>query len=195
MTIDFYDRRGQDFFDRTVNLNVPQIWQPFVELVPTGGHILDAGCGSGRETKIFRDLGYRVTAFDASATMVRLASDYTGQPVLHLTFEQMDFDSAFDGVWACATLLHVPLADLPGVFENFIRALKPGGVWYASFKWGVGEMLADDGRTFTNFDEDTFRPFAAQFPALKIERLWQSVDQRPEAQGSRWLNILLRRLQ
>jgi SAM-dependent methyltransferase len=193
MTIDFYDQNGQAFFDRTVNLDITEVWQPFLELVPAGGHILDAGCGSGRETKTFRDLGYRVTAFDASETMVRLASEYTGLPVLHLTFEQMDFESEFDGIWANASLLHVPLAGLPAVFEKFIRALKPGAVWYASFKWGTGEKLADDGRTFTNFDEDTFRTLAAQFPTLKIEQLWKSVDQRPEAKGSSWLNVILRR--
>jgi SAM-dependent methyltransferase len=127
MTLDFYNQHGEDFFNRTVNLDIPQIWEPFLALVPAGGYILDAGCGSGRETRTFLERGYRVTAFDGSATMVRLAAAYTGQPVLHLTFDQMDFDSAFDGIWACATLLHIPRADLPGVFERFIRALKPGG--------------------------------------------------------------------
>ncbi|MBZ0301885.1 MAG: class I SAM-dependent methyltransferase [Anaerolineae bacterium] len=192
-TLDYYDQRGQDFFDRTVGLNVPHILQPFLERVPHGGHILDAGCGSGRESKLFLDRGYRVTAFDGSATMARLASAYIGQPVQHLTFDQMNFEGEFDGIWACATLLHVPLNDLPGVFERFIRALKPGSVWFASFKWGSGERQTEEGRRFTDFDDNTFRAFAARFPALTLEQLWQNSDGRPEAQGGLWLNALLRR--
>ncbi len=193
MSTQFYDQHGQDFFDRTVTLNIPHIWQPFLELVPDGGHICDAGCGSGRDAKAFLDMGYRVTAFDGSATMAQLATDYLGQPVQHLTFNQMTFENEFDGIWSCASLLHVPRADLPAVIGNFIRALKPGGAWYMSFKWGTDERQTEEGRWFTNFDLDTFRAFIEPFTALKTVHVWQSVDQRPEAKGGQWLNALIQR--
>ena len=87
----------------------------FLIHVPAGGDILDAGCGSGRDALAFHRAGYRVTAFDASPEMCRMARQYTDLPVIQMTFQEMTWRSAFDGIWACASLLHVPQVELPDV--------------------------------------------------------------------------------
>ncbi len=141
--------------------------------------ILDAGCGSGRDAKAFLERGYTVSAFDASPVLARLATVHTGLP-------------RFDGIWACASLLHVPLADLPDVFQRLDRALKPGGVLYASWKSGQGERQ-DGDRRFTDLDEahlDVLLRAARCFTTLEV---WTTVDSRPARAHERWLNALLRR--
>lgn len=191
-SIQFYDDNGADFFDRTKDIDMLPLYEPFLAFIPEGGHILDAGCGSGRDTKAFVQRGYRVTAFDASETLVSLAREYTGHNISHLTFEQMTFENEFDAIWACASLLHVPHSEMRGIFQKFIRALKPGGVWYVSFKWGQGQRIAN-GRLFSDFDQTAFERFIAQFPELAVLTLWQTVDRRPGRDDERWLNAILQK--
>jgi SAM-dependent methyltransferase len=112
MTIAYYDKNGQEFAERTQHLDASTLYQPFLGLVPENGHLLDAGCDSGRDTRAFLERGYKVTAIDASETMVTLATRYTGQPVLKMRFKELSFCEVFDGIWACASLLHVPRHEL-----------------------------------------------------------------------------------
>ena len=163
---------------------------PLAKLIPKKAHILDAGCGSGRDSKAFLDKDYTVSAFDGSEKMVKLASDYTGLKVRHLTFAKMDYVSEFDVVWGNASLLHLPKRKLPRVFENITKALKKNGIFYASFKIGKGEATAEDGRHFTNFNEARMRDFIAQFPELLLEEIITTPDGRPNRPD--WLNIYVR---
>jgi trans-aconitate methyltransferase len=71
------------------------------------GHILDAGCGSGRDSSYFLDKGFDVSAFDASAELAKLASQLIHRPVTVCQFNEYESDKPFDGIWACASLLHV----------------------------------------------------------------------------------------
>ncbi len=101
------------------------------------------------------DAGYQVTAIDGSEACCRWAEDYIGQAVLCQTFDELGFlTRSFDGVWACASLLHVPYAKLTGKsLEKLSRALKPGGILYASFKYGDFEGERND-RYFTDLTEE-----------------------------------------
>ena len=74
---------------------------------------------------------------------------------------------AFDGIWACATLLHVPHAQMDGVFQKFIRALKVGGIWYLSFKIGEGEQIKNE-RLFSYFDAASLKQFIGGYAALEL---------------------------
>src|SRR5579859_643185 len=115
MTLDFYERNGAKFAAQTQALDMSAFYDRFLANLPPHGHILDAGCGSGRDSKAFLERGYKVTAIDATQSFVDMASAYTGLPVQKMTFQAMSFNNAFDGIWACASLLHVPLNDLPDV--------------------------------------------------------------------------------
>ena len=107
-SIDYYNKYAAKVFEETVDQDMSEIRTEFLNLLEEGDTILDLGCGSGRDSLIFYELGYDVTAMDASEEMCKLAEIHTGLEVLHMTFEEMDFDSVFDGIWACASLLHVP---------------------------------------------------------------------------------------
>ena len=91
-TLKYYTDKAKEFCDGTVNVDMGDLYQPFLELIPDGGKILDAGCGSGRDTKYFKDQGYSVVAFDYSEEIVRLATEYIGEPVLHMSFDDVEFD-------------------------------------------------------------------------------------------------------
>ena len=80
--------------------------------------------------------------------MVRLTRKFTNLPVAVLRFQEMDYDGEFDGIWSCASLLHVPRGKLVGVIESFEAAPKPGSYWHTSFKYGIGETARSE-----NLDE------------------------------------------
>lgn len=152
-TIDFYNKNAQAYFESTVELDMSRLYAPFLEGLRPGAKVLDAGCGSGRDSLFFKSQGFKVTAFDASEEMVRLASQLLGQPVLHMTFEDLNLPDEYDGIWACASLLHVERTQLPAVIAELAKYLKPGGVFYMSFKYG-NEEYWKDGRYFNCLDED-----------------------------------------
>lgn len=190
---EFYRDNAQSFFERTAYEDVEAIYAPFLPHLPAGAHILDAGCGSGRDTKAFAERGFRVTAFDATPEMAELATQFSGQPVRVLRFQEMDYVDEFDGIWACASLLHVPMAELPGVFARFIVALKPGGLWSMSFKFGKGERQRGV-RMFTDFNEASLRTFLENFPALHVREVWENGDSRADMGRERWVSAVVQKV-
>jgi 2-polyprenyl-3-methyl-5-hydroxy-6-metoxy-1,4-benzoquinol methylase len=190
-TTAYYRQNAEAFFADTFPVEMEPLYNRFLPRVRKGGHLLDAGCGSGRDSQAFLDRGYRVTAFDASPELARLASRHTGQEVLVMRFEEIHWQRTFDGIWACASLLHVPAARLPGVMARLAGALKPGGTLYASFKHGQGER-EHKGRRFTDLDEGGLAALLAEVPGLSSIETWVTGDLRPGRAAEPWLNALLR---
>lgn len=190
-TLAYYEDQAAAFFAETVTVDMAPLYGRFLDQVPAGGHILDAGCGSGRDALAFHRLGYRVSAFEASPRLAELASAHCGLAVDVRRFQEIDWEERFDGIWACASLLHVPLAELPEVFRRLARALKPGGVLYASFKYGSGER-EQGGRRFTDLDEPGLAALVEAVPGLVVIETWTTGDRRPGREHERWLNALLR---
>ncbi len=188
----FYTRNAEHYFADTVDADLNFLYQPFFEHLPTTGLILDAGCGSGRDTRFFTLQGFKVMAFDSSPEMVELASTYTGQDVLLLSFNDIDFKNKFDGIWACASLIHVSKSKLPAALNKLAAALKPGGIFYASFKYGDDEAFRD-GRHFSDFTETTFSVMLKTCPNLTLLTCWQTNDVRPGRRDEPWLNVLLQK--
>jgi 2-polyprenyl-3-methyl-5-hydroxy-6-metoxy-1,4-benzoquinol methylase len=189
----YYNEHAEQFCAQTLPLDLGALYAPFLALLPPGATILDAGCGSGRDSLFFQQQGYQVTAMDAAAKMVELAAQQLGQPVLHLSFQALEAQAAFDGIWACASLLHVPRVQMDDVMARLARALKGGGVLFASFKYGDAEQTRD-GRYFNGYDEAAFATLIAAQPELELVRLWQTDDVRAGRGGERWLNVLLKRV-
>jgi 2-polyprenyl-3-methyl-5-hydroxy-6-metoxy-1,4-benzoquinol methylase len=152
--------------------------------------ILDTGCGSGRDTKSFLELGYRVEAFDASKEMVRRASEYTGMNLELKTFDDITNHYSFDGIWFCASLLHVPLKDLVNTFETLSNAPKKEGITYVSFKHGHFERESG-GRFFTDLNEDSLNSIIKQTSNLSLAEFWITTDQRLNRE-EQWINALLK---
>jgi len=191
-TITFYEEHANEFYASTVGADMGALYDAFLPLLPEGARILDAGCGSGRDSRAFLDRGYAVTAFDASAALVARASALLGRPVQWMTFQKIDFPEAFEGVWACASLLHVPRAEIDGVLARLTRALVPDGVAFLSFKYGDGEGERN-GRWFNSYDEESFRAVLRRQTAVEEVRLWRTADVRAGRADEYWLDVLLRK--
>ena len=186
----YYEDKAEEYLARTSQLDMESLYKPFLELIPAGGTILDAGCGPGRDTLSFLKKGFQVTAFDASAKMVELASKQTGVAAFQMRFQELNYEQEFDGIWACASLLHVPFCELDDILSRFSRALKTGGICFMSFKNGNGERF-DDGRRYIDFTEATLRQKLADISGLSILRIWGTEDQAGR-NGVQWVNALVR---
>lgn len=188
-TVAYYDTHAELFFSDTQDVDMAALHQRFLAQLPVGAHILDAGCGSGRDSKAFQEQSYRVTAFDASSQLVELARRHTGLPIGHRSFADVNEIAVYDGIWACASLLHLPESELSRSLQRLWQALKPGGVFYLSFKYGAGERQ-HGGRHFTDANESRLAAWLANVPDMLSSETWISEDQRPD-RSERWLNALL----
>lgn len=188
----YYNENAQAFFEGTVDADMSSNYIDFLAKLAIGSHILDAGCGSGRDAKKFKDLGYKVTAIDGSEAMCTLASEYMNQPVEQLRFQEINFKGVFDGIWAAASLLHVPSEELPDVLERLYKALKPQGVCYASFKYGDFEGDRN-GRWFHDLKEEKAQELFTK-AGFKITKIWITGDVRVGRENEKWLNILCEKL-
>ncbi len=191
-TLNYYNQNAQSFSDSTLHVDMSALYAEFLPLIPKHGHILDAGCGSARDAMYFKQQGFTVSAFDASPELAKLASNYLQQAVEVKTFQQLNCTNKYDGIWCCASLLHVPKVELPQVFLKLQNALKPNGVLYVSFKYGTQERV-HNGREFTDLNESALTALINSHTKLKILKQWQTVDQRPERESEVWLNALLTR--
>jgi len=189
MTIQFYQDNADDFFKGTVNVDMNNIYQHFTKNLNKNTLILDAGCGSGRDTKAFIEMGYNVEAFDASSELVSRASEYTGIEVKHALFNDVDSVEKYDAIWCCASLLHVPEIELPETISKLANALKPNGVWYVSFKYGDSQRQKG-GRSFTDINEKRLDELVSNLSNIDIDSTWITEDNRPD-RDEKWLNAIL----
>ena len=189
--VNYYNENADSFFAGSVNADMSLERNRFIELLPKDAKVLDVGCGSGRDSKAFLEAGFKVTAFDASEEMRKRASEYLGQEVLDMRFEDVAFVDEFDGVWACASLLHVPMEDLPEVMKKMNTALKDGGVMYASFKYGDGTKMRGE-RRFSDFNEKSIVTLFenAGFTIVYNE---DGFDNRPGREDEMWVNAIGRK--
>jgi 2-polyprenyl-3-methyl-5-hydroxy-6-metoxy-1,4-benzoquinol methylase len=186
----FYEANARAYFDSTIAIDVSELRERFLKYVPPSGRILDAGSGSGRDTLAFLQRGYIVEAFDASRTLVEISSELTGVPTRVLRFEEFEEAAKYDGIWACASLLHVQMGDLPRVLERLHGALKPDGALYVSFKRGIGESITQDGRRFTNLTLHALRELLAKIAGLKVVEVWTSGGEGSSKGDEEWVNAI-----
>lgn len=190
-TLAYYDNQAAQFFTDTVDVDMAALYERFLPRIPAGGLILDAGCGSGRDSKAFLQRGFRIHAFDASIKIAALASQHLGQPVPVRRFQEVEEVACYDGLWSCASLLHIPEAEIPAVLARLWRSLKPGGTAYFSFKLGESERQ-HQGRHFTDATEARLQRWLEGLPELGTLECWITQDQRPGREES-WLNALVER--
>lgn len=187
---DFYNDNAQDYFDETVGFDMSVTLMRFAQHLPKNAHILDLGCGSGRDSQWFIQQGYQVTALDGSEALAELASEYLRQQVIVQDYRSIDWHNHFDGIWASASLLHCPRADIQALFSRIASALKPNGILYFSFKEGEGEAVDEKGRLFTYYTQTTLKDELAAISSLLIIDCWQEIKPlrgKPQA----WVNALV----
>lgn len=191
-TLNYYNSKAKDFVSGTVNVSFIEIQDIFLEYISPRSRILDFGCGSGRDVKYFLSKGYNVDAIDGSEELCKIASEYTGISVKHKLFEELEEVEEYDGIWACASILHMERDKLPEVFTKMINALKADGIIYMSFKYGDFEGVKN-GRYFTYLTEESFKDLLKNIPQISVEKIWITGDVRIERGEEQWLNILLRK--
>ena len=135
-TLDYYNKNAKKFITGTISVDFGTIQNQFLDKLPSGAEILDYGCGSGRDTKYFLEQGCKVTAIDGSQELCKLASEYTGIPVKRMLFRDLNEKEAYDGIWACSSILHVPANELQDIIEKMANALRAHGIIYTSSSTG-----------------------------------------------------------
>lgn len=186
----WYDANADKFFRQTKNLDLSHAYKAFLTLLPDKARILDAGCGSGRDTRHFLSLGHEVRAFDLSPEMVRKARAYTGAEVDCMGFTDLNYQDEFHGVFASASLLHLPPPELTASLEALSRALVDKGILYASFKHGDREWYKDDILYFRAYDESALQFHFSKTNGLRITEIWTTPDLRPGRKDEIWVHVL-----
>ncbi|MEE2901851.1 MAG: class I SAM-dependent methyltransferase [Myxococcota bacterium] len=134
-TISHYEQKAEDFWEGTKDHDVSQNREALLRHIQSKSpyRILDFGCGPGRDLAAFLSLGHEAVGLDGCEEFVRMARSHTGCEVFHQSFLHLDLPSAnFDGVFANASIFHVPTQELPRVLLEIRDALKPGGVLFCS---------------------------------------------------------------
>jgi trans-aconitate methyltransferase len=160
--------------------------------LPATALILDAGCGSGRDSNAFLAKGHRLVAFDACEALVHMARQQPGLAVAHQDFADVSEKAHYDGILACASLLHVREKALPDRLKRLWEALRPGGVLYMSFKYGDHERMDQQGRHFTDATPARLTQWTSAFPAVASTDTWITEDLRPD-RGEHWLNAIFQK--
>ena len=189
LTTDYYRQQARTYLVQTARLDLGALYPRFERYLPAGARILDAGCGSGRDSLYFKQRGYQVSAFDACPAFVAHARDVLGLEAVCARFENWQSAVTFQGIWACASLLHLRPEQLPHVLQRLAACLDAGGVFYASFKYGdfAGER---DGRWFSDLDLAALEQLTPHVPLLEVLEHWRSADL---LQRQDWLNLLWRK--
>ncbi|SHH97224.1 class I SAM-dependent DNA methyltransferase [Marivita hallyeonensis] len=154
-TIAVYDARADDYAQLETSERPSKTLAAFMSELPTGGHVLDLGCGPGTSARHMVDAGFKVTALDASEKMIALASQIPGVTARVAAFDDVTGAAVYDGVWANFSLLHAPRADLPRHLRAIHTALKPGGLFHIAVKDGEGEARDRMGRHYAYYTEDS----------------------------------------
>jgi Methylase involved in ubiquinone/menaquinone biosynthesis len=187
-TINFYENNALEYYNQTAYVDMQDLYTPFITLLPRGGLILDAGCGVGRDTRFFLKSAYRVVSFDASKEMVKLCNEYPFAYCIQMTFDGLEYEEEFDGVWASASLVHIPHENLPDVFTRIFRSLKPGGIFYFSLKLKPGGQHYQDGRHFYLYKEAIVSGILSRTPFNEIQA-WENTS-KLSSRDDKWKSFL-----
>jgi SAM-dependent methyltransferase len=194
LTLDHYNQRAEEFWqgtrDHDVKQNIAALLQ-WIEGKPPFT-ILDFGCGPGRDLKVFSELGHIAVGLEGAAHFVTTARTYSGCEVWLQNFLKLDLpDNHFDGVYANASLFHVPSQELPRVLLELHASLKPGGVLFCSNPRGHNEEGWSGGRYGAYHDLDTWRGYVSAAGFCELDHYYRPAGLPREKQP--WLASAWRR--
>ena len=188
-TIKYYNDNCENFKSKWDNylFDIPNT---FAEYLKDDAYVLDLGCGTGRDSLYFKEKGFKVKCIDGSVNMCKIASEALGQEVENKNYLDIDYKDLFDGVFACASLLHLKDEDLKIVLKKVYDSLKFNGIMYTSFKYGNDERF-EDGRFFNDMTLDKFNRLMNETECnFEIIKAWNTSQYGTD---SEFLNRLLKK--
>ncbi len=191
-TIKYYNDNAKDFITGTIDADMSYAQNKFLNYLRPNSRILDLGCGSGRDSLFFKSRGFSVTAVDGSPEICKQTSSLIGDDVRCLLFEDLDYRNRFQGIWACASLLHVPKDDMQMVLKKVSVALVMHGILYVSYKYGTHQR-EKDGRLFSDYTECDLAKLFSRDNRLSLIEHWITADVRPGRSDEKWLNIICKK--
>ncbi|MCW0197333.1 bifunctional 2-polyprenyl-6-hydroxyphenol methylase/3-demethylubiquinol 3-O-methyltransferase UbiG [Sphingopyxis sp.] len=191
-TLAFYTKEAPDYAASGPG-GVSRWLASFLGHLPDGSRILELGCGSGRDAEAMIAAGHDVDATDGTPEMAALASTRLGRTVRVMRFDALDAHEAYDAVWAHACLLHVPFPALPGILTRVFRALRPGGVHFATYKGGGTAGRDAAGRYFNYPDAGSLRAAYEAAAPWQISAIEDYVGGGYDGRQGPWLAISVRR--
>ncbi|HCR1208409.1 TPA: class I SAM-dependent methyltransferase [Pseudomonas aeruginosa] len=190
-TIDYYNRNILKYDNTTYNLKLAEQWSEFLSQVKPQGAILDVGCGTGRDIVHFKNLGFYVEGIEPSTLLAKLARARTGSIIREASVENIEHKDRYDGIWACASLLHLPKASLPETLKKLTRALREDGCLYISLKQGTEESRKPDGRYFSSYLPNEITMILDKIPNISQPKIWITEDAALRS-NTKWINILIK---
>lgn len=201
-TIAVYDAIAYEYAKKLDDYAPRPEQEKFVTMLPKHATVLDAGCGPGRDCEYFVKNGLKVVGVDLSDKLLDIAK----QRVPQVSFHKQDLRSlsfqpySFDGIWACASLLHLHRAEVPRVLQNFFHLLKPSGVLFVMVKEGTGEadikesLSSNMVRHFTYFTLEELKKLLEK-AHFRVEEIytWNEEVRRPGRRDLVWISSFSRK--
>ena len=187
-TINYYNKHAEQYYQATVDVDFTVAYDRFLKYVSQRGKIIDMGCGSGRDVAAFIERGYEAIGVDASKELAELASGEKKIPVMVGDMTTWIADEPVDGIWCCASLLHLQDRELKRFIDNLCINLKRGGALYVSVKSGVVTGFDDKGRYMRNFTESELEPLLLRADIEVVDR-WITED-KMNRDGFQWINVI-----
>ncbi len=187
ITIQTYDQIATAFADRWWNVYYDQALGSFCSRLRPGARLLDLGCGPGRDVELLSTRGYDVIGLDRSQGMLREAQRRVGGAFAGADMRKLPLASAsLDGVWLCASLLHLPRADALPTMTEIRRVLQDRGVLYVSVLQGEGARWTDHNglRYYTYYRLEELRKLAAE-AGYRVPEMWLNA---PDTHT--WINLI-----
>ena len=187
----YYESNAERYAAETISADMSEQYQRFLLLLKKGAKILDVGSGSGRDVCYFQKQGYQATALEPSKNLCReIRKVFSGEIVCS---DIQDYRPAerYDGIWACASLIHLQEEEVLCFFKKIDMYLNDNGIVYASGKSGISTGEVEDGRFFLEFTEQLIEKILTVNKQLQLEQLWYTEDVSGR-RGFRWLNVVLR---
>ena len=191
MISNYYESNAERYAAETISADMSEQYQRFLPLLKKGAKILDVGSGSGRDACYFQKQGYQVTALEPSKNLCREIRKVFSGEIVCSEVQNYRPTERYDGIWACASLIHLQEEEVLCFFRKIDMYLNDNGIVYVSGKNGISTGEVEDGRFFLEFTEQLVEKILTVNKQLKLEQLWYTEDVNSR-KGFRWLNVIFR---
>lgn len=190
-TIDYYNRIADSYYWTTVGIDMSKLRNAFAAYLPAESRVIDLGCGSGRDVMAFCDMGHDASGLDASKELVELAKERLEVKASVGDMVTWRASEPYDGIWCCASLIHLNEEEKKRFFGNLQYNLKPGGVIYISVKEGIETGTDEEGVYTSNCTADELKSFLDGADCEILETVvTEDAMGRP---GVKWLNVIAKK--